>query len=229
MKDSLKKPIYNFTPFTLLDFPEHTACIVWFAGCNMECVYCYNPDIVFGKGKLSCDHFLNFLKTRIGMLDGVVLSGGECTTYKYLVSFSSEIKKMGFKIKVDTNGGNPKVLETLMNENLVDYVALDFKATSSKFYGITASRLFRNFEKSLDLLIGQQIPFEVRTTFHSSLLDEKDMKEMIHFLRRKNYTKKLYVQPFRNDVDTIGQIGKANQSKIRDVMKQLGNDVIVRN
>lgn len=93
-----KKIIYNISPFTLLDFPDKTACILWFAGCNMRCAYCYNPDIVLGKGKKTIKEALNFIKTRKGLLDGVVLSGGECTLYKELPEIAREIKKMGFLV-----------------------------------------------------------------------------------------------------------------------------------
>ena len=76
------KLIHSITPFTLLDFPNKTACIVWFAGCNMKCSYCYNPEVVFGKAKLSVEDLMVFLHKRIGLIDGIVLSGGECTLYK---------------------------------------------------------------------------------------------------------------------------------------------------
>lgn len=228
MKDSTQKPIYDLTPFTLLDFPDNTACIVWFAGCNMQCVYCYNPDIVNGKGRRSCADVLTFLKTRIGLLGGVVLSGGECTVFKYLEDFASEIKAMGFKIKVDTNGGNPKVLEKLIDAKLVDYIALDFKASAPKFYNITGSKLFDNFEKSLDLLLDKRVSFEIRTTFHDGLLNEKDLSEMLYFLRNKNFQDKLYVQIFRNNTETIGQINNADQYKVSKIMNKFKEDIIVR-
>ena len=93
MKVDVAKPIYSITPFTLLDYPHKAACIIWFAGCNMRCLYCYNPDIVLGKGKLSFQEALNFLKTRINLLDGVVLSGGECTSHKNIKVLLQEIKK----------------------------------------------------------------------------------------------------------------------------------------
>lgn len=71
-KIDVAKPIYSISPFTLLDYPDKTACILWFAGCNMRCLYCYNPDIVLGKGKISYEEALKFLKTRVNLLDGVV-------------------------------------------------------------------------------------------------------------------------------------------------------------
>jgi pyruvate formate lyase activating enzyme len=98
-KADATKPVYSITPFTLLDYPHKTACILWFAGCNMKCVYCYNPDIVFGKGKISISEVLNFLNRRKSLLDGVVLSGGECTSHKNIRQLLQEIKKLGFLVK----------------------------------------------------------------------------------------------------------------------------------
>ncbi|MDR0762368.1 MAG: radical SAM protein, partial [Campylobacteraceae bacterium] len=104
MNKNCLKPIFDITPFTMLDYPEHLSCIVWFAGCNMRCSYCYNPHIVLGEGNIGIDELLNFLRTRAGRLEGVVLSGGECTLYPELPKLCREIKELGFKIKLDTNG-----------------------------------------------------------------------------------------------------------------------------
>ena len=105
------KPIENITPFSLLDFQDLCACIIWFTGCNMRCSYCYNPEIVFGKGKYNFEEAIQFLQKRINLLDGVVLSGGECTLHKELIPFVKEIKNLGFKIKIDTNGTYPSKIK----------------------------------------------------------------------------------------------------------------------
>ena len=117
----LAKPIYNITPFTLLDYPNHSACIFWYAGCNMRCLYCYNPEIVLGKGAITFFETISFLKTRQGLLDAVVFSGGECLMHKKIVQQIQEIKAMGFLVKIDTNGSKPAVLKQLIDENLIDY------------------------------------------------------------------------------------------------------------
>ena len=82
MKPSAKKIVHSITAFTLLDYPDQTACILWFAGCNMKCSYCYNPEIVFGKGSYSIPEIISFLEKRRGLLDAVVFSGGECLLHK---------------------------------------------------------------------------------------------------------------------------------------------------
>jgi len=206
------KAIYSLTPFTLLDYPHKTACIIWFAGCNMRCLYCYNPEIVLGKGKIDFEYILTFLKTRKGLLDGVVLSGGECTLHKKIIDFVKEIKKMGFAVKIDTNGSNPKILKSLIHDRLIDYVALDYKSLPHTFEKITQSGLFSEFEESLSLLIGSDIPFEVRTTFHSSLIEENDFVKMTEYLESQNFEGNYFIQHFMNNVPTLSKLEDSNKN-----------------
>jgi len=102
--------IYDITPFTLLDYPDEVACIVWMSGCNLRCVYCHNPDIVLGRGDKEQAELFVFLKARQGKLTSVVFSGGEATFCPILPDLVRKTKEMGFKTKLDTNGGNPKVI-----------------------------------------------------------------------------------------------------------------------
>ncbi len=210
--------IFSITPFTLLDFPNKTACVLWFAGCNMRCVYCYNPEIVIGKGKISFSEVVQFLQKRKHLLDGVVLSGGECTLHKNIDSYIEEIKQMGFDIKIDTNGSSPKVIERLLQKNLIDYVALDFKSMLNNFESITKSNLFNNFQESLRILNKGQISFEVRTTIHSDLLLESDIQKMINYLENENYMGTYYLQQFVNNTETLGHI---QNSKVIHITKKL--------
>lgn len=205
-KENVANAIYSITPFTLLDYPDKTACILWFAGCNMRCLYCYNPDIVLGKGKISNAEALKFITSRKGLLDGVILSGGECTLHKNIISFITEIKKMGMLVKIDTNGSSPKVLELLLQNKLIDYVALDFKGTKDSFKKITQSDLFQKFDETLILLLHSNVKFEVRTTVHSDLISEQDLMWMQNYLEKKGYAGKYYLQNVIKDVPTLGNI-----------------------
>jgi len=200
------KPIEDITPFSALDYPEHLSAIIWFAGCNMRCQYCYNPEIVFSKGSQSIDDALLFLRARVGLLDGVVLSGGEATFYSGITAFCEQLKSLGYKIKLDTNGTYDEVLKELLRKKLVDYVALDYKAPLQKFSALTKNHQFGSIEKSLMLLIEGEIDFEVRTTLHSDLLDEDDINTIIDDLYGKGYKGTYYIQQFVEDVDTIGKI-----------------------
>ena len=206
--------IYSITPFSLLDFPDHISCIIWFAGCNMRCLYCYNPEIVFGNAQLEEENVLDFLNKRKHLLEGVVLSGGECTLYPKLIELCAKIKKLGYRIKIDTNGCRPKIIKQLINESLIDYVALDYKAPLKKFKSITQSKLnFGLFAETLEFLCVQNdIKFEVRTTVHSTLLQNEDIQTIQNHLKKLGYKYKHYLQCFKNDVEIIGNLNQSNNN-----------------
>ena len=218
------KAIYDITKFTHLDYPGHLACIVWLSGCNMRCLYCYNKDIVFAKnGKYSFNDLLEFLKTRVGRLDGVVLSGGEATTHD-LLEFCKKIKKLGFKIKIDTNGTNIQTIKKLVNSGLLDYIALDYKAPKSKFKYITKSDKYDEFVKTLDFILSCGIKFEVRTTLHSDLLNEDDINEIIKDLLKKGYKENYYIQEF---IQTDGNIANLDNPERKFDKSKLLDDINV--
>jgi len=195
--------IHSITPFTLLDFPNHSACILWYAGCNMRCLYCYNPEIVLGKGVVTFPEAISFLRSRKGLLDGVVFSGGECLMHKTIIEQIRTVKAMGFLVKIDTNGSRPDVLKQLVAEHLLDYVALDFKAIKEQFQKVTQSDLFLAFEQSFQLLQKSGIPFEIRTTYHSELISIEELQEMMVYLETNQYSGNYYLQFFRNNVQTL--------------------------
>ena len=189
-------PFYAVTPFTMLDFPGRTACIVWLAGCNMRCGYCHNPQIVLGKGTISTDAVLAFLQRRRGLLYGMVLSGGEATAWPGLIDFAARVKAWGFAIKLDTNGLRPDVVEHLLGRGLVDYIALDYKAPQHRFAAVTGTTAYRRFSRTLDLLCAQNaVPFEARTTIHDALMDEADIITIASDLHRRGYRGDYALQP----------------------------------
>lgn len=225
----VNKPIHSITPFTLLDFPDKTACILWFAGCNMKCLYCYNPGIVQGKGRHSYADALAFLSRRKQLLDGVVLSGGECTSHKGLPAFCEELKAAGLLVKIDTNGSNPRMISELLTQGLIDYVALDYKAPAEKYLSITQSSLYREFEETLALLIAGRVPFEIRTTVHTSLLDEEDLQEMVDHLAQQQFSGKLYIQHFINDTITLGHLANTRSRIDPQKVQSNGIELVLRN
>ena len=195
----------------------------------MRCVYCYNPDIVLGKGKISFDEVLKFLKSRKQLLDGVVLSGGECTMHKNLEYLLSETKQMGFMVKIDTNGSNPDTVKSLIELKLVDYIALDFKAQKNQFHSITKSDVYNNFIKTLKHLISIDFPFEVRTTIHSKLFSQYDIQQMVNILEEIKYSGNYFLQYFRNNSQTIDEIenSKNNFFEIKNIISKI--PIIIRN
>ncbi len=202
----MANPLFDITPFTLLDYPDKAACIFWFVGCNMRCQYCYNPDIVFGKGKISVADAVGFLQARKGLLQAVVLSGGECSIHKDVRTIAQKAKDLGYLVKIDTNGTSPRTLTSLINEGLVDYVALDLKALADNFTAITASKTFRGFEESYHILQASNTAFEVRSTVHSALHSLADIEAMIAYLYDRNYRGTYYLQVALNNVKTITEL-----------------------
>lgn len=201
----MKKIIYNITPFTTTDYKDHLSCIVWFNSCNMRCQYCYNPDIVSSmSGLYTVEDLLIFLNKRVGLLDAVVLSGGEATIHN-LIEICKDIKALGYKIKLDTNGSNPKQIKELIQNQLLDYVALDFKAPKDKFKEITKSNLYDNFIKSLKIIEKSTINYEVRTTVHNDLLNEDDINKMQSILVKNHYKENYYLQNFL-EVENIANL-----------------------
>ncbi|MDR2099244.1 MAG: anaerobic ribonucleoside-triphosphate reductase activating protein [Campylobacteraceae bacterium] len=211
------KLIFDITPFTMLDYPEHMACIVWFAGCNMRCSYCYNPHIVLGSGNIGVDELFDFLRKRTGRLEGVVLSGGECTLYPEISEFCYDIKEFGFKVKIDTNGSNPKVLNSLLKDALIDFVSLDFKAPKTLFKSVTFSNFYDAFVCSLQILQSNSVPFEVRTTVHTDLLNEQAINEMADVLLENGYEGIYYLQNYLHTEQTLGNLS-ANPKKIDKIL-----------
>lgn len=200
----MKLPICDITPFTLQDFPGFTACILWFGGCNMRCSYCHNPELVLGKKqRLNWQDVMQFLVERVDLLDGVVLSGGECTLSPTLPQFIRQLHNLGYKVKLDTNGLTPNMLTQLIADNLLDYVALDYKAPEYNFLDIVGQGEFSAFNQSLEILCNANIAFEIRTTVHSALLDEQDIAAIMQHLQQLGFTGDYYLQNFQPSPETI--------------------------
>lgn len=213
-----QKIVYDITRFTTTDYVGRISCIIWFIGCNFRCLYCYNDSIVYTKmGKYDFKEVLKFLKSRIGLLDSVVLSGGEATIHN-LIPICKEIKKLGFKIKLDTNGSNFKQIKELVEVKLIDYMAIDFKAPKYKFKEITETSIYDNIVKTIQYLVKIDFDFELRTTVNSKLLDENDINLIIKEIVLLGYKKTYYIQNFLETSSNIGNIEKG-----RDLDKSLIN------
>ncbi len=225
-----KKIVYDLTPFSHLDYPDHLSCIVWFIGCGLRCDYCYNKDIVFAQsGKMSINDVLSFLDTRKNLLDGVVISGGEATNHN-LVPFCKEIKNKNFKIKLDTNGINFEQIKQLLDLNLIDYIALDYKAPKYKFELLTHSTLskFDTFIKTLDYLMQINFNFEVRTTVHKDLLNENDINFIIYDLSKRGYKGKYFLQNFLDTGSNIANLKNQNQILNLDLIQDKNDKIEIK-
>lgn len=211
-----QKIVYDITRFTTTDYAGYLSCIVWLNSCNFRCLYCYNDSLVFNKrANFSFFDVLEFLKKRVSLLEAVVISGGEATQHN-LIEFCKEVKKLGFKIKLDTNATNFEQIQKLIELNLIDYMAIDFKAHKDKFFEVTRTNNYDKFIKTIKYLIKKDFNFELRTTINSKLLDEIDINIMINVLKQIGYKNTYYLQNF---IETSSNIGSLTKGRAIDISK----------
>jgi pyruvate formate lyase activating enzyme len=195
--------IAGLQKMTLLDYPGKVACTVFLQGCNYACPFCHNSGLLPFEGEpfMEEDALIAFLEKRRGILDGVCITGGEPTLYSGLEALLRRIKALGYAVKLDTNGSNPKLLRHLAEENLLDYVAMDVKNCPSRYgqtVGMPGVKLAA-VEESLRFLIGGGVPYELRTTLVQQFHDEAAIAQMGQWLCSLVADKKpaaLYLQRF---------------------------------
>ncbi len=186
---------------TLIDYPGKIAATVFLAGCNFRCDWCYSSELVLpekikNQPRISEKDFFGFLEQRKGLLDGIVICGGEPTINKDLPDFIRKIKKLNYLVKLDTNGSNPKMLKQLIDGKLIDYVAMDVKLPKEKY-----SRVFfdntdiGDIEKSVELLKNSEIDFEFRTTIVPTVHKKEDFLKIAEWIGCPKI--KYYIQNFR--------------------------------
>lgn len=189
---------------SFIDYPQKLCTTIFLAGCNMKCGYCHNPDIVHGKGPVLQElDFFKFLDKRRKFLDGVCVSGGEPTLYHELPKFLEDIKKRGYDVKLDTNGTNPTMLKSLIEDQLIDYVAMDIKGPLHKYSEITRIEglNINNISASINILKQSDIKHEFRTTITKELLSPEDIKEIVLLL---DSPKRYALQNFRKAQNILG-------------------------
>lgn len=187
---------------TLLDYPGKVACEIFTQGCNFECPFCQNSSLIpiTNTGEFSEEEIFEYLNLRKNILDGVVITGGEPTVQKDLKSFIKKIKDLGLLVKLDTNGGNPKVLQELIDEKLVDYVAMDIKNIFNK-YNITAGKKINldNIKKSIEILKASKVDYEFRTTIIKEMHSLDDIVSICKLVGNAKY----YLQNFEDSENVI--------------------------
>ena len=161
--------IYGLQKTTLVDYPGHVATTLFTGGCNFRCPYCHNGDLVIGLEDIepyAMEDIFSHLQKRKDVLDGVVISGGEPTLQADLPDFIRQIKELGYLVKLDTNGTNPAMLRSLVEEGLVDYVAMDIKHSRAKYASIShaADDSLEAIAASVDYLKEGHVDYEFRTT-----------------------------------------------------------------
>ena len=205
--------IHGLQKMTLLDFPGHVACTVFLGGCDLRCPYCHNYELATGKVPpvMEEEELFAFLAKRKGLLDGVAITGGEPCLHRDLPEFIAKIRKMGFSVKLDTNGTHPAVLAEVLERGLVEYVAMDVKNSPDK-YAMTAGLQTLDIgpiRESIELLKNAGIEYEFRTTVVDELHEAGDFEEIGRWIEGARH---YFLQCF-TDRDTVPFEGLSAPSK----------------
>ena len=195
--------IFGLQKMTLLDFPGHVACTVFFGGCDMRCPFCHNAELLDGTAPAIMDdeELLAFLKKRQGLLDGVAFTGGEPLMQKDLPELTAKIRDLGYPVKLDTNGMHPERLELMMKKRLVQYVAMDIKNGPER-YAETAGLPeidLAPVRESVSLLMNGETDYEFRTTVVAELHDDRSFEQIGQWIKGARH---YYLQKF-TDRDTV--------------------------
>ena len=198
--------LYGLQKMTLLDFPGRVACTVFLGGCDFRCPWCHNYELAVESAEpvMEEEEFFAFLKKRVGLLEGVAVTGGEPCLSPELPAFLRKVREMGFLTKLDTNGAHPEMLEQILREGLADYVAMDIKNSPEKYLltaGLSgnAGALLGRIRRSIGLIMELAPDYEFRTTVISKFHTEQDFAEIGEMIRG---AKRYFLQSF-TDRDTV--------------------------
>ena len=180
---------------SLVDFDGYVSCTLFTGGCNYRCPFCHNSPLIKNQPTIDMVEIISYLNKRKKMIDAVVITGGEPTLHNELPDLITQIKELGFKIKLDTNGTNPKMLTELINNKLIDYVAMDIKTSCENYHVVTgvSNPFLDNIKESINILKTSNINYEFRTTLVKEYHDLDTINEMKDLVKG---SKKLFLQKF---------------------------------
>ncbi len=218
---------------TLLDYPNHTACIVFTPGCNFRCGYCHNPEFVLPEmiaqikeSFIDEETFFTFLESRKEKIDGVVVTGGEPTMMGDLPLFLQKIKDKGFLVKLDTNGNNPDMLEKILDQKMVDYVAMDIKTSLREYKKLVGDRANEtNLAQSIALIKKTTPDYEFRSTLIKEIHTPEILSSMAELLQG---SKKLFLQNFRPHITLnplFATFHPFSESEMSDIIKMFQTSI----
>ena len=234
--------IKGFQKVTLIDYPGKIACTIFLFGCNFRCGFCHNPGLVLGDSEQNLEEFskqeiLDFLKERVGYLEGVCFTGGEplLTLEK---DFVKEIKSLGYKVKLDTNGSFPDKLKEFLEEGLVDFVAMDVKTIPEEYQFVTSSKIdVEKIKESIKLITSYVVDYEFRTTVVNGLHDVEKMRlvgKWMNDLTGKKL-KRFSLQGFKSEAElldeefrNISNTKEETLNEMKEVMKEFFEEIEVR-
>lgn len=218
--------IKGIQKLTLLDFPGKVACTVFTGGCNFRCPFCHNADLVLNPSQtrdISEEEVFDFLKKRIGLIDGVCISGGEPLLQGDIEAFIQRVRSMGYLIKLDTNGSFPKRLERLIVSGLIDYVAMDIKSSPEGYQTLAG---VENFDiapvlRSAELLMEGRVPYEFRTTVVNPLHRPEDFESIGTWLRGDSpYFLQAFVDSGAIIADGLSAYDESAMHELLDIVKK---------
>jgi pyruvate formate lyase activating enzyme len=220
---------------SLIDYPGKISAVIFTSGCNFNCHFCHNPELVnpqLNSFQIKEKEIFEFLDKRKKIVDAVVISGGEPTIYEDLIEFIKKLEKQKFLIKLDTNGSNPETIKALLKEKLLDCIAMDIKGPIEKYDIITGKNVNKeNIKKSVEIIKSSKVDYEFRTTVIPKYLVSEDFKQIGEWLKG---AKKYYLQQFRNsktldpDFKNIAPYSEEDLQKFARIMRKYVSEVGIR-
>jgi pyruvate formate lyase activating enzyme len=228
--------IVGFSKTSLLDWDGHVVATIYLQGCNWRCRYCHNPDLVPLEpqfDELAFGDLANYIKDNVDFLDGVAISGGEPTIHPDLPILIGKIRDLGMKVKLDTNGSNPDMLEDLLGSGMLDYVAMDIKAPLNEKYKeiVRVDADLDSIRRSIKLLTTSDTDHEFRTTVVPVLIEEKDIESIAAHI---GGAKKYALHQFKNDttlekkLELVSPYPEERLRAMADIAKMYVRKVVVR-
>lgn len=220
--------ISGFDKVTLLNYPGLVACTIFTKGCNLKCPFCHNSSLISGNDDtyIDEDEIFKYLNKRKNIIEGVCISGGEPLLQKDIKEFIRKIKLLGLKVKLDTNGTNPDLILSLINDNLLDYIAMDIKNIKSKYELTSGAKVkIDNILKSINIIENSGIDYEFRTTIIKEFHTLSDIDYISKKLDKKS---KYYIQNFvKSDAVLDKNLHSFTSDELKEMKQILNNENII--
>jgi pyruvate formate lyase activating enzyme len=228
---SAELPIKGIRALSLIDYPKKLSAVVFFGGCNFRCPFCHNLDIAVSPQDfptLAEDKILEELSRRKKMLDGVVLTGGEPTLYPAVAPFAEKLKKMGYSVKLDTNGYRPEVLQQFIEKNIADFISMDIKAPleTEKYSKASGTEVDVSLiRKSMNLLMQGNVPYEFRTTVIKEFLSAQDILSIGKAIKESSI---YYLQPANKNHERFPGYDEEEMKEMVENLRKIGVNAFLR-
>lgn len=224
--------IYGLQKTSLLDYPGHISAIVFTGGCNFNCPFCQNSGLLHPQDRdlINMDELFSFLKKRSGILEGVVITGGEPTLFSDLPEFISRIRNLGLKVKLDTNGARPEAIRLLLENHLLDYIAMDVKASPEHYPQAAGTNISMvPIRQSIQLIMESGLPYEFRTTVVQELHEIPRFHQLGQLISNADLC---YLQTFQDgstvNVQGLHPFSKEDMKKAAEILQLYVHEVKIR-